>query len=163
MQIIGYFAHPVSYHKGIQLDWVICIRLQSLFTIMEDCEGSKHDIHLLLWIGQNAAYDASQMPTSMDSKKTHIHQQVDGFVPKLTGMYNFRRVYITGYHNHSEMEESGKYMQASEYVMGRFLNKMLNSIYIRMVDTSDDKYADTKHLRIPFQFEVAKHVCSYIE
>ena len=103
------------------------------------------------------------MHTPTDTTKTHIHQQVDGFVSKLTGMYTFRKVYIIGYHNHSQMEECGKYMQASEYVMGRLLNKMRNSVFIPMMDTSDDMYADTKHLRIPFQFEVAKHVFSYIE
>ena len=156
---------PIFYPilKGLQLDWVNCLRLQSLITVMEDCKGSKHDIHLLLWIGQNAAHDVAQMHESTDAIKSDIHRQVDEFVSKLTEMYKFRKVYIIGYHNHSKMEENGKYMQASEHVLGRMLNKMPNSIFIPMMDTVDDMYADTKHLKIPFQFEVAKHVFAHID
>ena len=149
--------------KGIYLDWTNIMRLKSLITVMEDCVGSKHDIHLVLWIGQNAAFEAAQYYNTSDDLQAQLHQQVDSFVSKLTDIYAFSRIYVIGYHDHSEMAEYDRYMVACQYIMGRMLSKLPQAVFIPMLDTKDDMYEDKKHLKIEFQFEVAKHIFSFIK
>ena len=152
------YFYPL-YHLHVSSD--NRIRFRSLM----DALRHSADIVLILWIGQNDAWDLAtrfNVSQEKDSRLLDLNHSARSFCEFLSTLYSFQSIFVLGYHNHSAMSENSLYMAYSQSVLDSLLDCLPGCSLIPMLGTSDTMYVDQSHLTRTAQYAMACHIATAI-